>query len=77
MRPDTTAGVTGALGRCLAIAGHAAFDGTWRRLKVCPSEDCQWAFHHHSKNRSGTWCQMAECGNRAKVNAYRARHRRE
>ncbi|MCG3040358.1 CGNR zinc finger domain-containing protein [Streptomyces sp. S1A] len=77
MRPDTTAGVTGALGRCLAIAGRAAFDGTWRRLKVCPSEGCQWAFYDHSKNRSGTWCQMAECGNRAKVNAYRARHRRE
>jgi predicted RNA-binding Zn ribbon-like protein len=30
-------------------------------------------FYDNSKNHSGTWCQMAECGNRAKVRAYRAR----
>ncbi|WP_371496284.1 CGNR zinc finger domain-containing protein [Kitasatospora sp. NBC_00374] len=65
--------VTGALGLLLAVTGRAAFDGTWRRLKVCPAPDCRWAFYDHSKNRSGTWCQMAECGNRAKARAFRTR----
>ena len=34
-------------------------NGTWERLKVCPADDCQWAFYDESKNRSGTWCDMA------------------
>ncbi|MFJ1702448.1 CGNR zinc finger domain-containing protein [Kitasatospora sp. NPDC088346] len=66
--------VTGALGLLLAATARAAFDGTWRRLKVCPAPDCRWAFYDHSKNRSGTWCQMAECGNRAKARTFRTRH---
>jgi predicted RNA-binding Zn ribbon-like protein len=65
---------TQVLGRILAIVGLAFFEGTWRRLKVCPAEDCQYAFYDHSKNRSGQWCQMAECGNRAKARTFRARH---
>jgi predicted RNA-binding Zn ribbon-like protein len=81
-RPDGTAelaprpggGVPEALGRVLAIVGASTLDGTWRRLKVCPAEDCLWAFYDHSRNRSGTWCQMSECGNRAKARAYRHRH---
>jgi predicted RNA-binding Zn ribbon-like protein len=32
-------------------------------------------FYDRSKNRSGRWCVMAECGNRAKVRAYRERER--
>jgi predicted RNA-binding Zn ribbon-like protein len=42
-------------------------------MRVCPNPDCRWMFYDHSKNRSGRWCQMAECGNRAKVRAYRER----
>lgn len=49
--------------------------GSWRRLKVCRSDDCQWAFFDSSKNRSGTWCSMAVCGNRSKVRAYQSRRR--
>ncbi|MFC0866105.1 CGNR zinc finger domain-containing protein [Sphaerimonospora cavernae] len=67
-------GVREALGRILAIVGTTTLDGTWQRLKVCPAEGCLWAFYDHSRNRSGTWCQMAECGNRAKARAYRRRH---
>jgi predicted RNA-binding Zn ribbon-like protein len=48
-------------------------DGTWARVKACRAEDCRWAFYDFSRNRSGTWCDMAVCGNRAKVRAYRAR----
>jgi predicted RNA-binding Zn ribbon-like protein len=63
-----------ALGRLLAIVHRAVVEGTWQRMKVCPADDCRWAFYDHSKNRSGKWCSMAECGNRMKARAYRARH---
>lgn len=57
----------------VAIAYESMVAGTWSRLKVCPADDCQWAFYDHSKNRSGTWCSMKVCGNRAKVRRYRER----
>jgi predicted RNA-binding Zn ribbon-like protein len=67
-------GVDGALGRMLAIVAHAQSDGTWERLKACPADDCRWAFYDRSRNRSAVWCNMAICGNRAKVRTYRERH---
>ncbi len=67
-------GVDSAIARLLAIAHGAMNDGTWRRLKACPAEDCRWAFYDHSRNRSGTWCEMGECGNRAKARRFRERH---
>lgn len=69
-------GVDSAIARLLSAAHEAMRDGTWRRLKVCPADDCLWAFYDHSRNRSGTWCRMEECGNRAKARAYRERRRR-
>jgi predicted RNA-binding Zn ribbon-like protein len=69
-------GVDGALGRLLAIVFRAVADGSWERLKACPAEDCEWAFYDWSKNGSGTWCDMAVCGNRAKARAYRERRQR-
>jgi predicted RNA-binding Zn ribbon-like protein len=68
-------GIDGALGRLLAIVTAAIEDGTWRRLKVCPADDCQWAFYDESRNRSATWCDMKVCGNRAKVRGFRERTR--
>jgi predicted RNA-binding Zn ribbon-like protein len=79
--PDGTArpepgrgGVDGALGRLLAIVAEAQAEGTWQRLKACPADDCRWAFYDRSRNRSAVWCDMAVCGNRTKVRAYRERH---
>jgi predicted RNA-binding Zn ribbon-like protein len=46
----------------------------WARLKACRGDDCRWVFIDGSRNSSRRWCAMAECGNRAKVAAYRARH---
>ena len=81
-RPDGSAvlepagkGMDEALGRVLAVIHTSIVDGTWPRMKVCPADDCRWAFYDHSKNRSGKWCDMAVCGNRAKAREYRARHR--
>jgi predicted RNA-binding Zn ribbon-like protein len=67
-------GVDGALGRLLAIVKDAIDDGSWQRLKVCPADNCLWAFYDASRNRSAVWCDMRVCGNRAKVRGYRERH---
>ena len=42
----------------------------WRRLKICPGDDCGWLFIDETKNARRTWCSMQTCGNRAKA----ARH---
>jgi predicted RNA-binding Zn ribbon-like protein len=68
-------GLDGALGAILAIAARAMLDGSWKRLKVCPGEDCGWAFYDHSRNQSGRWCSMAVCGGRAKARAHYRRTR--
>jgi predicted RNA-binding Zn ribbon-like protein len=66
-------GIDAALARILAAAYIAMIDGTWPRLKACLDPDCGWAFYDRSRNRSGHWCDMAACGSRHKVRAYRAR----
>ena len=68
-------GVRGAVGQILAIAFLAELDGSWSRFKECGDPTCRSVFYDRSKNRSGKWCVMAECGNRAKVRAYRERER--
>lgn len=44
------------------------------RIKRCPSETCHWFFFDSSRNGKRRWCAMADCGTRAKVRQYRARH---
>lgn len=68
-------GVDGALGRLVAIVYGAMSQGTWTRLKACREQSCQWVFYDQTKNRSGSWCTMELCGNRAKARAYRDRHK--
>ena len=67
-------GVRGAVGTILAVAFLAQLDGSWTRFKECASPTCRSVFYDRSKNRSGKWCVMAECGNRSKVRAFRQRH---
>jgi predicted RNA-binding Zn ribbon-like protein len=57
------------------IVHNAQLTGTWPRLKLCENPECSWAFYDSSRNRSGSWCRMGECGNRLKNRAYRARQR--
>lgn len=68
-----TRGVPGALAALLVPVAAAAADGSWERVKACHAGDCQWAFYDASRNRSGRWCDMAVCGNRTKVRAYRSK----
>jgi predicted RNA-binding Zn ribbon-like protein len=74
LQPEA-AGVRGALGRIISIVLASISEGTWKRLKACRDDVCRAAFYDHSKNRSGTWCAMAVCGNRAKARSYRQRRR--
>lgn len=44
------------------------------RLELCDAHDCGWLFVDASRNRSRRWCDMSDCGNRAKARRYRERH---
>ena len=37
------------------------------RVKECDGETCGWLFLDTSKNHSRRWCEMKDCGNRAKA----------
>jgi len=67
-------GVDAVVGELVSIVHEAMAEGTWPRLKACRSDTCEWAFYDRSRNRSGTWCSMAVCGNRAKARSFRDRH---
>ncbi len=66
-------GFAGAIARLLIPVADARTDGSWPRVKACRAPNCRWAFFDRSRNRSGVWCDMAVCGNRTKVKAYRER----
>src|SRR5262245_43879380 len=61
------------LDRIVEITLAAMLDGTWSRLKAC--RHCCWSFYDKSPNRSGTWCSIQLCGNRAKTRSYRRRRK--
>ncbi len=46
------------------------------RVRECASETCQWVFVDRSRNHSRRWCDMSDCGNRAKVRRFYERARR-
>ena len=66
-------GVDGAIGRVLEAVYAGMQEGGWERLKTCANGRCGWAFYDRSRNRSGRWCSMNVCGNRAKTRSYRRR----
>ena len=66
-------GGLGGLGFLVAIVFVAMTDGTFPNLKACAEDTCTWAFYDSSRNHSRTWCDMAVCGNRIKVRAFRKR----
>ncbi|MFJ9636519.1 CGNR zinc finger domain-containing protein [Streptomyces sp. NPDC101178] len=58
----------------LAVAwSELTLTGDAVRLKRCAEHACAWVFWDTSKNRSGRWCSMRVCGNRAKARRYAAR----
>jgi predicted RNA-binding Zn ribbon-like protein len=65
---DISAATVAALLRAMARSG-------WPRFKACRGDDCRWVFIDGSRNTSRRWCDMANCGNRAKMATFRERHR--
>jgi hypothetical protein len=63
------------VGAVLAAASRLAVLGLWDRVKICPADDCRWAFYDRSRNHSRTWCSMQVCGNREKARSWRERAR--
>jgi predicted RNA-binding Zn ribbon-like protein len=62
-----------AVGLIAAAAATVAIQGRIGRVKICPADDCRWAFYDESRNQSRQWCSMKVCGNRAKARNHRAR----
>ena len=65
-------GVDGAIGELVLRVHAAALDGSLRRLKACRRDPCHWLFWDCSPPASGVWCSMSICGNRTKVQRFRA-----
>ena len=59
------------------IAQSAADLLTTKELKdsvrECESETCAWLFLDRTRNHSRRWCDMGDCGNRAKARRFRER----
>ncbi|MBI5035527.1 MAG: CGNR zinc finger domain-containing protein [Chloroflexi bacterium] len=49
--------------------------GNLDRVRQCGDDECGWLFIDTSKNRSRRWCDMNDCGNRAKARRYYSRLR--
>jgi predicted RNA-binding Zn ribbon-like protein len=45
------------------------------QVRECGSETCEWLFVDRSRNHTRRWCDMNDCGNRAKVRRFRQRQR--
>ncbi|GAA0525524.1 hypothetical protein GCM10010172_02470 [Paractinoplanes ferrugineus] len=78
--PSLRAEIPGDLARDIAAATvtallRATARPDWPRVKACRGDDCRWVFIDGSRNASRRWCAMADCGNRAKVAAFRDRRR--
>ena len=46
-------------------------------VRACSSIVCEWFFLDTSKNHHRRWCDMTRCGNRAKVQRFYARRKKE
>ena len=56
-------------------AADLLVEGDLDRVKACGNDTCGWLFVDLSRNRSRRWCDMKECGNRAKARRHYVRRR--
>lgn len=40
------------------------------RVGICEGDGCGWFFYDQSRNQSRKWCDMGDCGNRAKARRF-------
>ncbi len=56
-------------------AAELLTSGALAHVHKCANANCGWLFMDRSKNHSRRWCDMNDCGNRAKVQRYRQRRK--
>ncbi len=62
----------------ITVAAAELFTGPQReRIRMCAADTCAWVFLDTSKNHSRRWCDMKQCGNRAKARRFQARQQGE
>ncbi len=69
-----------ALDQLLGPIAHAAANlltdsHALAQVRMCQGDTCGWLFIDASRNHSRCWCDMRDCGNRAKVRRHRQRLR--
>ena len=73
---DTRSALDGLLAPIAWSAAELLRDASSARVKECDGEACGWLFLDTSKNHSRRWCEMRDCGNRAKAHRHYQRLRR-
>ncbi len=72
-------GGEGELDKMLWPVARSAADllvsGQVERVRECGGHDCGWLFVDTSKNKSRRWCDMGDCGNRAKAHRHYRRRK--
>lgn len=51
-------------------AANLLVSNVLKRVKKCADAACGWLFFDISRNRSRRWCDMKDCGNRAKARRF-------
>ena len=76
LTPSAPEAVSRAITQIALIAAHVLTDAeAISRLRRCRDAQCGRLFIDHTRNRSGRWCEMRACGNRAKARRFYARRR--
>ena len=73
-RSDDTA-LDAMLWPVVRSAGELLTSAELDRVRECDGETCSWLFIDTSKNHSRRWCNMRDCGNRAKARRHYSRKR--
>jgi predicted RNA-binding Zn ribbon-like protein len=64
-----------ALARTATPLVEAIGAGDTGRFRICANDGCRWVFEDASRAGRRRWCDMTTCGNRAKAQRFRSRHR--
>jgi predicted RNA-binding Zn ribbon-like protein len=68
----------GMLHPVVRSAADLLTSGELDRIKQCADEQgCGWMFFDTSRNRSRRWCDMSDCGNRAKARRFYSHKRKK
>ncbi len=68
---DQTTALDRVLWPIIRSAGDLLTSPDLERVGQCPGDECGWLFLDTSRSRRRQWCDMAQCGNLAKVRRFR------